>query len=300
MKMSDQEEREIRRYVESQTPHANEDHVTLVQKVGRRRVVGRTHELYDVRMAKGGRWWVITDMTNLYSQEDFNSIDEAFTYHLGYCLVLREQFKVEPDEEQAEYISRAWRRYAKAADAMSEAEEAEDFQAVGIRCREALLTLGREYVDAAWVRIPPERPKVADFKGWLAIYVDSLTAGKLNTYLRNLADKTWDLTVWLQHYTDATEWDAQLVLDATGHMLNTFTLAIVRYERGAMRHCPKCDSYRLTEDGDLEEQGGHFGFVSYDVCLACSWTSEPRFEQWSRERLQRLLDYANEDGRLER
>src|SRR5437879_4700333 len=106
MEMSEQEERAIRQYVESQTPRARKDPVTLVQKVGRRRVAGRTHDLYDVWTKKSGRWWVITNMTNLYSQADFNSIDEAFTYHLGLCLVLSERYRVEPDEEQAEYVNR--------------------------------------------------------------------------------------------------------------------------------------------------------------------------------------------------
>lgn len=294
MQMSEQEEHAIRQYVESETSRDHDDPVSLVQRVGRRRVGGRAHELYDVWTANGGRWWVITNMTNLYSQSDFNSIDEAFTYHLGLCLILGERFKVEADEEQAEVVSRAWRRYAKAAEAMSEAEEAEDFQAVGIRCREALLALARQHADATWVSPRTEPPKAGDFKGWLGVYSASLTTGRAGAYLRGVAEKTWDLVVWLQHYGDATEWDAELVLDATAHLLRSFTLIRVRYERGAMRRCPECDSYRVTEEGDAEERDGRLGYAANDVCLACGWTSERQFEEWSREHLQRMVDYATD------
>jgi hypothetical protein len=89
-------EREIRQYVESQTRELD-DHVRLVQRVGRRRIAGHTHDLYDVWMDDGDRWWVITGFTNLYSQNDFNDIDQAFTYHLGICALLRENTRVETD-----------------------------------------------------------------------------------------------------------------------------------------------------------------------------------------------------------
>jgi uncharacterized protein DUF397 len=87
--MTEAEEREIREYVTSQTPPESGDQVTLVQKVGRRRVAGRAHDLYDVWMSSGHRWWVITDMNNLYAQEDFKDLDQVFTYHLGLNLVLQ-------------------------------------------------------------------------------------------------------------------------------------------------------------------------------------------------------------------
>jgi hypothetical protein len=286
----------------------DEGEVTLVQKIRTRRVAHRTYELYDVWTKKRRRWgaakevrfWVITDPTNLYSQDDFPNIDAAFTYHLGLREMLNERYRTEPSEEQAEHVSRPWRRYAKATDAMAHAEEAEDYQALGIQCREALLALAREHMDAPWVTAPSEKPKAADFKGWLGIYAASLTTGRWRAYLGSLADKTWDLAVWLQHYADATEWDAELVLDATAHLLNVFTLTLVRQERGEMSRCPSCDSYRLMEDGDVEERAGRFGYLAHDVCLACGWTSEPEFTEYSDEHLQRLRDLVAERSRLPR
>ena len=88
MEMTEQEESEIRHYVESQTSDV-ENKAQLIQRVGRRRVAGFTHDLYDVWMSKGDRWWVMAGMTNLYSQADFHDLDQVFTFHLGLCALLR-------------------------------------------------------------------------------------------------------------------------------------------------------------------------------------------------------------------
>jgi hypothetical protein len=293
--MSDLEERGIRGYVLSQRcpvwPEG--DDVDLVQKVGRRRVGGITHDIYDVVMTSGTRWWVITHNTNLYPQSDFKSMDQAFTYHLGLMRVLNEQFKTQPDELQVEYVSRPWRRLRSAFDAMDDAEEAEDYQAVGMRCREALVTLAREHQGAEWVRMPEEQPKADDAKNWLRIYADSLTTSRPRDYMRALVERTWALANWQTHYTGSTEFDAQLVLDATAHLLNAFTLLRVRYEEGSADRCPECDSYQLMEDGDegFTMAEGRVGVWHWNVCLSCGWKSEKEWDNWTSERLHRMADY---------
>ena len=294
VEMTEQEEHEIRQYVESQTADRDNE-VQLVQRVGRRRIAGYTHDLYDVWMSKGDRWWVITGMTNLYAQEDFHDLDQVFTFHLGLCALLHEKFRIEADEESAEHIGRAWRRYAKAVDAMSEAEEAEDFQAVGIRCREALLALIRDHANAEWLTGTETAPKVADFRGWAELHVQALASGRMRSYLRDLAGRTWDVAVWLQHYADATELDAEIALEATAHFLRMFALVVRRYQQGSLRRCPSCDSYRLSQDGDVEEHNGLLGYATHDVCLACGWTSEQTFEPYTAEWFEQAAEYLEAD-----
>jgi hypothetical protein len=293
--MPELEQRGIRDYVLSQTPKPTSDDVSIVQKVGRRRVGATTYDLYDVRMSSGQRWWVITNYTNLYAQDDFNSVDQAFTYHLGLMQVMREQFKTEPDEIHAEHVSKPWRRFVRATEVMADAEEAEDFQAVGMRCREALISLGSEHQDAEWVRVPAERPKASDAKQWLRIYADSLTTGTPRDYLRSLAQRTWEVANWLTHYTKATEWDAELVLDATAQLLNTFALLRVRHEQGSAERCAECDSYQLMEDCDEEftMADGRVGKYYWNVCLSCGWQSDKEWDNWTIERLQRAADYID-------
>lgn len=292
--MSELEEAEIREYMLTQRRAFGlpEDSVQLVQRVGRRRVGATTHSIYDVWMSSGPRFWVITGHTNYYPQEDFKSLDQVFTYHLGLMQVIAEQFKVEPDPQQVEQASGPWRRYARAVDAMVEAAEAEDYQAVGIRCREALIALGREYVDADWVDVPTDQPKAGDAKGWLRIYADSLSGGRQRDYVRALAEKTWDMTVSLQHHTNANEWDAEITLCATQAVFQTFMILILKRQQGETARCPECDSYQVGEDhSDLTEKDGHWGMWHRTVCKACGWASEEWFDQWHPERLRRVLEY---------
>ncbi|MBF6278544.1 MULTISPECIES: hypothetical protein [Nocardia] len=289
------EEREIRDYATSQLSPEKSDEVILVQKVGRKRITGEIYESYDVHLSSEERFWVITNPTNLYDQTDFKSLDQALTYHIGLRSVLHEQFKIQPDEDQVEYVSRPWRRFARAQEAMNEAVEAEDYQAVGLRCRDALITLVKDNANAEWVRQPEDKPQAANVKEWMRIYSDSLTTDRPRAYIRALAEKTWDLTNWLQHYSGATEWDAQMVLDATAHLLNTFTLLRIRHsEVESLSQCPACDSRQLREDGSgLIERNGHFGSEEWEVCLSCGWQSDHTYEEWSRDRLERFIGYVN-------
>jgi hypothetical protein len=55
--------------------------------------------------------------------------------------------------------------------------EAEDFQAVGMRCRECLLELVRALADPALVPAGTEAPKAADFVGWSDLIAGHVAAG---------------------------------------------------------------------------------------------------------------------------
>ncbi|MDP7739486.1 hypothetical protein [Mycobacterium paragordonae] len=85
MDLPESEERYIRDYVNTQSP--DDDQAGLVQKIGSRRVLGRTHEIYDVHGAST-RWWVITDPTNLYLQTDFPKAEHALTFHIGLGVMM--------------------------------------------------------------------------------------------------------------------------------------------------------------------------------------------------------------------
>jgi hypothetical protein len=173
--LPEHEERRIREYVNSQSPA--DDQAGLVQKVGSQRIMGRVHEMYDVHCEKT-RWWVITDPTNLYLQSDFPDVQQALIFHLGIGLFLAHRSRANLNESHEELVSGAGRRYRQALEAMDAAGEAEDFQAIGIRCRDALLALVRDHLDADWIGDVAERPKVSDFKGWAAIFAERLSEGR--------------------------------------------------------------------------------------------------------------------------
>jgi hypothetical protein len=275
--LPEHEEQHIQAYVEGQWK-SDEDPVNLVQRVGSERVLGVDYEMYDVHCQES-RWWVITNPMNLYSQEDFPSVDQLLTFHVGLRIRMAQSSRTELDEDVQEHVSGAWRRYEQGVDAMNDASEAGDFQAVGIQCREALIALVQESSEEDWVGEVEHRPHRSDVTGWGEILAQKLTTGRMRTYLKDLFDTTWGLAVWLQHNTNATPWDAEFVLDATSHLIGSFGLLVHRHGLGAPERCPRCASYRVSEafeEVDLPESG----FTETPVCAACDWHGEPNFTSW--------------------
>lgn len=279
--LPEHEERAIRDYVDGQiNKWLNEDEspteIKLVQKIRSYRLLGYDYDLFDVHTTDE-RYWVITHMTNLYSQSKFPSYDETFSFHAGLMMRLWERDRIQIEEEKEDLVGDSWRRYETAVQALDEAREAEDFQSVAIKCREALLAFGREHQGSAWVGNVDPRPKNSDFKGWARVYATRLATGRMRTYLAEIAAKTWDVSVSLQHDSNATVWDAEMLLDATQNVLGMFGTALVKADREPPRRCPKCDSYRLSTDGGIDVCDGVEGWASAEACGACDYRGKEQF-----------------------
>lgn len=278
------EERAVRNYVEGQSRHRHDpddpkSKVTLVQKVASYRLLGTDYEVYDVHMPEE-RWWVITEPTNLYDQTAFPEYDTAFSFHVGLMLRLMNRDRVDIEDEHEDELGGAWRRFEAAVLAMDSAREAEDYQGVAIKCREALLAFGREHQEAEWLTVPDAKPRVNDFKGWATIYAQALATGRMRRYLNEVADKAWDVAVSLQHDYNATAWDAEMLLDITKHVFDIYATAIVKLKRKPPKRCPKCSSYRFTIDGDIATRDGREGYLSAEACPVCGYRGEETFQPW--------------------
>ncbi|MFB7797257.1 hypothetical protein [Isoptericola sp. NPDC056134] len=234
---------------------------------------------------------MITEPMNLYLQTDFPHAEQALIFHVGLGAVLAEQSRGELDDNEP--TSPPWRRYCDALRAMDEASESEDFQAVGIKCRDTLIALGKQYQDAEWLGDVGERPKGGDFKGWAHLFAERLSEGRQRSYVKTLVDKTWDLAVWLQHNANATPFDADFVLDATGHLVTVFGRLVMRNEHDEPARCPQCESYRV--DDDIEDDQDGAGFYESVVCAACGWRSERAYTSWEEhfapDRVERIAEY---------
>jgi hypothetical protein len=199
---------------------------------------------------------------------------------------MAQRSRMDMEEERAQHVAGSWRRYQQAVDAMDSASEAADYQAIGIRCREALLALVHEHADADWIGELPDPPQRGNFKAWGNIFAERLARDELRAYAKALVDKTWGLAVWLQHYDDATPWDAEIVVDATADLLGVFGMLLHRQEKGSPARCPRCGSYGLDEDVQAVNEPTE-GMVNATACRACDWRSEETFisfEDYARDK----------------
>ncbi len=268
----EQDDRAIREYVLAESPEG--EVVRSAERIATHRIRGERLDIWDVRTRRQ-RWWVITNPTNMYLQRDLPSMDQAFTLHLG----LRERLAARHPEpwgsaEERDRLAGAWRRWTQASEALDDADEAEAFQAVGMRCREALLSFVHDVSDPQMVPGGEILPKASDLVQWTQYIAGDVAPGKsgerIRSYLKDLARANWDLVNWLTHAKNAVRMDGVLAVEGTGHTLFAFGTAIVRKEKGIPDRCPGCGSYRIVRDS-RQEFGPEHGHVSR--CEACGWVS---------------------------
>lgn len=132
---TNEERTDVIRYYLSQSPDAE---VKFLQKVYSEAVIGHRHDVWDVHLTDG-RWWVITNPTNLYSQDQFPNLDLAVTFHLGLCLRIPRTGRPSLSRRQVEQFGDLFAQLRGISDAISQAHGLANYQAVGVRCREALL-----------------------------------------------------------------------------------------------------------------------------------------------------------------
>ncbi len=264
-----QAEREIREYVEWQ---AHDEKVDHAERMTTEFVLGRRLEAWDVYTDKR-RWWVITSPTNLYSQELFPSLDYAISFHVGVTArIMSEPDPGVPDLEQA-LLASAWRRWEQATEALDEAEEAEDFQAVGMRCRECFIAMVKQVVVPEMVPAgvtAPQRSNVIEWSELIANHVaGGASAQHVRGYLKAISRSGWQLVSWLTHASNAIQMDAVLAVEVTQHVLATFGAAFFRYKRNIPDRCSNCGSYKMglwLPDEDAEP---------VTKCQACGAIYEP-------------------------
>ncbi len=268
------EEQAVREYVELEAPGEKVRHL---EKVTTEWLHGRKLDAWDVRTNKD-RYWIITDPTNLYSQRDFPSLDYTISFHVGLSTRMMGRREPGASEEEQDRLAGPWRRWTQAAEALDRADEAEEFQAVGMRCRESLIAFARAVATEGMVPAGQNAPKRSDFVHWSELIADAIahggSAAEMRAYLKAIARSTWNLVNWLTHAANATRLDGEIAVGATSNVLGTFGVALVRHERDAPDRCPECSSYRITSvfrpDLDIDPP-----YVS--LCEACGW-SRPEVE----------------------
>ena len=126
--------------------------------------------------------------------------------------------------------ARVDRNVDKIGKAIEQAKNEEDFQTLGLLCREAIISLAQAVYD-------PEqhassngiRPSEADAKRMLEAYIVNKLSGQSSEYHRKFARASFDLAVSLQHCRTASFRDAALCVEATRSVINT--IAIISGQR---------------------------------------------------------------------
>jgi hypothetical protein len=273
--------RDIIRYMSIQAP---DEEIVHAERIASEAILEDRYDIWDVHTDKS-RWWVITPLTNLYSQQDFPSMDYALSFHIG--LMHRMSAREGPDvtDEHLHRAERTWRKWTQAAESLDKAEEAEDFQAVGLKLRECLISFVSELARPEYVRPGMQAPKRADVAGWMEVIANSVAPGdtdeRLRSYLKRSGKATWDLVQLVTHAGSARRLDGLMALNGSQMVMTCFLFAAVRAERRTPDRCRDCSSYRLVSDY-RPELGDEHPYVT--LCETCGWQDEPQARALPRRR----------------
>lgn len=261
-------------YMLSQAPDLQ---VQFIQKVYSENVLFVRHDVWDVH-TDADRWWVITEPMNLYAQEQFPNMDLALTFHVGLCLRIPRSERQKLSEIPVAPFAQSYRGLQEASDALAQASEVADYQAIGVRCRETLLA----FIAVAQTVVPWTSsalpPKKADLNAWADRVFSVTLSGSSHEHRRHLyktlLEASWKFTNWLTH-AKASHWhDAEAAIAVTENAVGLCTTAIIRNIRGVPEHCPTCGSQRLSPERGYRQDLPDIEWER-PICDKCGWTGDP-------------------------
>lgn len=264
-------EQDIADYVLREAPDEIIQHVEWIKT---EYILGEAYHIWDVTTDLN-RWWVITNLTNLYSQKHFPSLDYTFSFHLG--LMMRLQSRPQgPDSSDPDPFDEVFRRQEQAKHRFNRAIEAEDYQAVGMQLRECLITLITALRRRINLPSDVEKPQDANFVDWVGVLLNQLCPGnrneRLRKYVRVTSEKTWQLVNWLTHDRNANKTASWIAIDGCDLIVNHYVLLLQMSRTDRVDACPQCSSrnFRSHFDIAIEPDGGYF-----DTCAICDWSNHP-------------------------
>lgn len=263
-------ENDIANYVLGQ---ARDETVHHVEKIKEEFVLGDKYDIWDVITDKD-RWWVITNLTNLYSQKHFPSLDYTLSFHIG--LMMRIRSRPENANADSSPFDEVFRRQEQAKDRNDRAVEAEDYQTVGMHLRECLLSLIAALRRRVELPANVERPQDANFIAWSTVLMDQLCGGgsnkELRQHLKNMAKEAWQLVNWLTHDRNASDTASTIAIHSTDTVVGHFIQILMRDRTGNTQECPLCKSRDIRSHFDIGiEPDGDY----YMTCGVCDWSTHP-------------------------
>lgn len=251
--------------------------VTFIQKVYEENIINHIHAVWDVHTNKD-RWWVMTNPMNLYSQEQFPNMDYAVTFHVGLCIRIPRSEKQKATDLPVEPFAGVYKELSDAQDSLLTAKNVADYKAIGVKCRETLLTfVGVTQTVLPWTSTE-EKPQRANFKAWVDHICTVILQGQTHEHRRKLfksmLDSAWTFDNWLTHSASSHIRDAEVAIDVTGMGVQMCMTAIIHHLRGVPDECPVCHSQSLSPERGFHTSNPDVMFER-PTCDDCGWAGEP-------------------------
>src|SRR5258705_400041 len=143
-----------------------------------------------------------------HHQPIFPTLDYTLSFHVGVMARVASTNKPDVNELEQLVMADVWRRWEQAGELLNEAEEAEDFQSVGMRCRECLIVMVRAISLPETVPEGSAPPKHADVVHWCELIANHIAKGSsakdVHGYLKSISKSGCELVNCLTHTQNTT------------------------------------------------------------------------------------------------
>lgn len=187
--------------------------------------LGEDVNVWNVK-TKTQAFWVVEGESapmNLYTQNGhYFSADEAYSFHLGITqrLAKRSQaeFKHVIDEIPLDIgqLKSINRKLRMASEKLSIGLESEEFQSIGLICRESLIELAKELEKRNPEIVKEKNLKSSDFKGiateFINIYIPGKDNSDLRRYSKKLVENAWSYNSSIVHSPNKSYPDVKIAL----------------------------------------------------------------------------------------
>lgn len=223
---------------------------------------------------------------NLYSQDAFYfGTDEVYSFHMG----IMERMKASaynPEDYvnavtlQTDIAPRLFRKLKSIANLIDSAVEIEDFQSVGVQCREVLIDLGNSIYFAEMAG-DNEQPQASNFKRKAELFIQFYLAGSENSdyrsIIKKLTESTWDYANKLTHSHNATFYEASTCVSLCTSLVGAYeNIRQKVFDPISQYKCKTCTSKKLEI---VDDEAGEDGIVKklFLQCEECSDITEINF-----------------------
>jgi len=253
--------------------------------------------VWNVKTDKDGAWWVVEGDAvpmNLYPQDAYYfSADEVYSFHIGLMERMNSSQEYRPEDFiravtlGSDIAPQIFRKLKGVADLLDKAVEIEDFQSIGVQCREILIELGNSiYKD--YMAGDMEQPQASNFKRKAELFIQYFLVGKDNSDYRNIikkiTDSIWDYAAKITHSTNTTFYEASTCVTLCIALVSVFeNIRQKMLDPTYQLECKNCKSKKLKIVGEQLNDEGIVSILHLE-CEQCGETLEIIFnEQQEKE-----------------
>lgn len=248
--------------------------------------------VWNVKTDVDGDWWVVEGdrvPMNLYSQGAYYfSADEVYSFHMGLMeRMYATNVGYEPEgfvraiTLESEIAPTLFRKLKNIASLIDTAQEIEDFQAIGVQCREILIELGNTIYYPEMAR-DEEQPQASNFKRKAELFVRHYMSGSENSDYRScikrMTEATWDYVNKITHSQTATFYEASSCVTMTTSLVGIYENIHQKVSDILSQYiCKRCKSKQLIIVNDECNADGVVTKL-YIRCKECGEVTEDVFD----------------------